>query len=1040
MFVFVRTARAGPGLGGVAMLLGEPCRVVFCVLGPLRVDRPDREVRIGGVRRRGVLLRLLASPDRPVPVDSLAEDVWEDAPPAAVASTLQSHVSALRQAVGPGRLTFADGGYRLAVRPDELDSLMFEADVAAGRAAMSAGDFGAAATALDQGLARWRGRAFADVSGAAWSVLPAAHLEQVRNTVVEEALEAHLALGRHHEVCEMAEAAVAAEPLRERRWAALMLALYRAGRQADALDAYRRLRDALAGQLGLDPSPRLSRLEHGILEQSPDLDWMGRAPGAASQPRRRRPRVPGPGDNLPAPVAGFVGRQAELAELDKLLGRHRLVTIVGTGGAGKTRLAIETAATHLDDYRDGVWFADLAELSDPAEVAGTVAEAIGLPQVADQPAERVLMECVARLRALLVVDNCEHLVGAVAATVEKVLEAGPRMRVIATSRQPLRVPGEKVWQIPPINYPGACDLPDLAGLASFDAVRLFLDRVSGPADVGADELRMIAEITARLDGLPLAIELAAARAAQLDLPELAATLQDRISLSWLGSRTARARQQTLAATIGWSYDLLTPAQQSALQSLAVFSGGFTLEAAAAVTGAVAATITGAGGAAAVTSAAGNVSDTVASLAERSLIEADRNARGGPPGRSPLRYRMLETIRQYCAARAAADDGLAAGLAARDAHSDYFAGLAQQASAALTGWHQGRWMSRLSADHANLTAAITHLLSAPGRASAALRMVIHLDRFWRTGGYQAECLTFLRRGLNTAGSSLSSTLRCEVLDVAWTAAIRNDIEATRSYATEVLTIAQAASDDHHAARALSALAFVGNFTGDTEEGSAAGQTAVDLARTVGDPVLLGECLIALGEVTSDPAGRKAILEEALAVARRAGDRLTTALAHCDLGYTLLAENDLEPAQRHLEQAREILREIGAPSTAPTDNLGWIHLRRGNLDTADAAFAETLRAYELRQQRLPMSFPILGLACSAAARREWARAARLLGFADGQLQDCGAAWPEPERTYRDHLLCDAESQLGTEFESCYDSGRAGDRNELIDLALGQQQAIF
>ena len=911
---------------------------------------------------------------------------------------------------------FADGGYQLDVGPGELDSLAFEADVAAGRAAMSAGDFGAAAAALDRGLSRWRGQAFADVSGAPWSVLPAGHLEQARNTAVEETLEARLAVGRHHEVCGMAEEAVAAEPLRERRWAALMLALYRAGRQADALDAYRRLRDMLAGQLGLDPSPQLSRLEHSILTQSPGLDWTGPPPGAVARTQRALPRTPGVRDNLPPSVASFVGRQTELAELDKLAGQHRLVTIVGAGGAGKTRLAIETAAARLDGFRDGVWFVDLAELFDPGKVAAAVAEAIGLQQIPDQPADQMLLDGVAGLQALLVVDNCEHLVGTVAATVEKVLVAGPAVRVIATSRQPLRVPGERVWQTPPISFPNAPDLRDGVGLASYDAVKLFLDRAPELGEVSSAELRVIAEITARLDGLPLAIELAAARAAQLDLPELASALHDRISLSWLGSRTARARQQTLAATIGWSYDLLTPAQRAALKRLAVFCGGFTLEAAAAVTG-----------------AAGNVTGTVTALAERSLIEADRNTRLGQPGRVPVRYRMLETIRQFCAELAIADDGPSAHSAAQDAHGDYFAGLAQRASAALAGWHQGQWMTRLDADHSNLTAAITHLLAAPGQADRALRMVIHLDRFWRTGGHQADCLTLLRHGLNATGSTMSSAFRCEALNVAWSAAIQNDIEAARSYAAELLQIARAAGDDYHAARALAALAFVGNFAGDTEEGRAAGTAAVELARSVGDPLLLGECLVALGEATRDRPG--VIFEEALAVTRRSGDRLTGAIARCDLGYTLLIEEDLDAARRHLEQARDILREIGAPSSTPTTNLGWVQLRSGNPGAADAAFTETLRALERRQKRLFGSFSVLGLACSAAAQGEWVRAARLLGFADGQLQDCGAVWPEPERTYREQTLSDVQRQLGTDFDSRYDSGRTGDRSELIDLALGQ-----
>jgi predicted ATPase/DNA-binding SARP family transcriptional activator len=998
---------------------GEPSGLVFCVLGPLRVEAPEREVRIGGARRRGVLLRLLGSPGRPVPVDVLADDVWDGDPPAAAASTLQSHVSALRQVVGAGRLGFLDGGYRLAVGPDELDSLMFEADVAAGRAATLAGDFESAAGVLDRALARWRGEAFADVAGAPWSVLPAGHLDEMRKIAVEEALEAHLALGHHHEVCGLAEEAVAAEPLRERRWAALMLALYRAGRQADALAAYRRLRETLADQLGLDPSPRLARLEHEILLQSPALDWTGTVPGSTVDKQTVPLRAPGGQSNLPSPVARFVGRASELAELDKLATQDRLVTIVGTGGAGKTRLAIEAAAARVGEYRDGVWFVDLAELTDPGGVPAAIAAAIGLQPAPGQPVEPLLVERASGMRALLVVDNCEHLLGAVAATVEKMLEAGPGVRVLATSRQPLRVPGERVWQTPPIAFPATPHFQDPAGLASFDAVRLFLDRAPDLADVSPGQLRVIAEITARLDGLPLAIELAAARAGQLGLAQLAVALEDRVSLTWLGSRTGRARQQTLAATIGWSYDLLTPQLQTALKRLAVFSGGFTLEAAGAVTG-----------------AAGNAADMVTALAEQSLIEADRTSRGAGSGRAEARYRMLETIRQYCAGRIA-DEGPAANSAARTAHANYFAHLAQRAAAALSGWHQGRWMTALEADHANLVTAITYLLTTPGRASAAVQMIVHLDRFWRVRGHQAECLTLLRRGLDTTGPNLDTTLRCEALLVGWGAAIRNDIQATRSYATEALQLARTAGDDFHAARALEGLAIAAAYAGDVDPSSAAGTAAVELARSVGDPMLLGECLMTLGGLTGDPLERRAIFQEALAVTRRSGDRLGTYLSHNDFGNTLLIEEDLDAARHHFEQAQTIGRELGVPVHSPLVNLGWIYLRSGDVSAADTAFAQTLRLFELNHDRIFGSAPLLGLACSAAARRDWERAARLLGFADGQLQDCNAVWIDPERTYREQLLADIQHHVGTSFERCYDSGRTGDRSDLIDLALGEQQ---
>jgi predicted ATPase/DNA-binding SARP family transcriptional activator len=988
----------------------EPSGIVFGVLGPLRVEGPQQEIRIGGVRRRGVLLRLLSSPGRLVPTEVLVEDVWDGDPPAAAGSTLQSHVSALRQAIGTDRLIFGDGGYRVQAGPGELDSLMFEADVAVGRAAMAAGRFGSAADALERALGRWRGRAFADVLESGWSVLAAGHLEQVRNTAVEEALEARLALGGHDEVCVLAEEAVAAEPLRERRWAALMLALYRAGRQAEALAIYRRLHGTLAEQLGIDPSPRLSQLHNDILTQSPRLNWVGTADGVARISALPSPAPTAPG-NLPTPVASFIGRARELAELSELVAHDRLVTITGTGGVGKTRLAIEVAASALGEYRDGVWFVDLAELSDPAGVAAAVADAIGLRQVTGQPVAKLLAERVARMHALLVVDNCEHLVDAAATTVEQILEAGAGMRVVATSRQPLRVPGERVWQTPPISFPDILDLRDPAGLLSFDAIQLFINRASPLATAGAvssADVRVIAHITAQLEGIPLAIELAAARAAHVGLRQLTSALHDRITLSWLGSRTAHIRQQTLAATIGWSYDLLTAELQSALKALAVFSGGFTLEAAAAVAGGI-----------------GNVAETVASLVERCLIEAGRSGR----------YRMLETVRQYCAARAADEAGTEAVTTAKAAHSRYFVSLARQASAALTGWHQGRWLTRLEADHANLITAVSHLLTPPVQADQALQMIVDLDRFWRYRGHESECADLLQRGLAAADRHVPAAVRCGALNLAGNIAGRHDLQAGRMYLAESLQVAQAARDDYHTTEALRGLAYGLTAVGDIEGGSAAGKSAVELARSVGDPVLLGDCLLAYGFFVSDPAERTAVYQEALAVTRRSGDRINTAWSHSDLGNWALVEDNLEAARQQFEQARAIFLEVGNPNPQQMVNLGWVYLRSGDPAAADAAFIDALNRFERLHLRHDASYAILALACSAAAQSDWERAARLLGFADAEHQDSGASWYDPERTYRREALAEIQHQLGPNFDRHYDSGRASERSNLIELALNQ-----
>jgi tetratricopeptide (TPR) repeat protein len=398
--------------------------------------------------------------------------------------------------------------------------------------------------------------------------------------------------------------------------------------------------------------------------------------------------------------------------------------------------------------------------------------------------------------------------------------------------------------------------------------------------------------------------------------------------------------------------------------------------------------------------------------------------------------MLETIRKYCAGRIADDNWPDGEQADRDAHSRFFAGLAHRASAALTGWHQGEWLTTLEADHANLVAAINHFLGRPSEADEALRMIVHLDRFWHNRGHLAECATLLRRGLDAVDQDVAPAVRCGALNLAGQATVGYNVQAAHAFFTASLDIARSARDYFDAARALWGLSFVGYYTGDVEGGSASGKAAVDLARAMGDPVLLGECLAAYGLVCN-PMERKAIYQEALAVTRLSGDRVNTGWSHNNLGDSFLREDDLEAARQHLEQARVIHREVGAPTLLPVVNLGWVHLRQGDLDAADGAFTEALRGLESLRLRRDASVVILGLACTAAAQCDWERAARLLGFADGELQNCGASWSDPERTYREESLINVERQLKAEFDRHYDSGRVGDRSGLIEYALSHRQ---
>jgi predicted ATPase/DNA-binding SARP family transcriptional activator len=708
--------------------------LTVALLGPVRIGLAGQEMAPVSQQLMRVLSGMLGlAAGRAVSVPVLIDGLWGEDPTPEREKNLHSRISALRRLLeeaepgrGGSRVVRSGDGYLLRLDPGCLDIHEFTALAERARGTARAGDMGGASGLFREALALWRGPALEDA--APWCPRlagEAARLEEARAAVIEEQVECDLALGRPGEA--VTEIALLAEafPLRERLAGQLMVALWRCGRRGDALTVYDRTRRVLTTELGLDPGPELRRLHAQLLADDPSLA----APGAGTV---AFPQAGPARGTMPAPVASFVGRQAELTELGKLVGRHRLVTITGPGGAGKTRLAIEVTAPLADDYRDGAWFADLAEVTGADGVPGAIAAALGMQLAPGEPAGRQVLDRLAGMQAILVADNCEHLVDAAAEVTELILENSPGVRVIATSRQPLAVPGEIVWETPPIAFPRAGQRYTPDELASFDAVKLFTERVPGLRDdVTGAELQAIAVITATLDGLPLAIELAAARAARLGPEQLAGMLKDRVGLSLLRSRTGHRRQQTLDATIGWSYDLLTPGLRSALRRLSVFAGGFTLEAAAAVTGAE------------------DVVTTVDALAERSLIGVDRDPAGSVAKGAAPRYRMLETIRQYCATRIAAEDGPDGDPALHDSHSRYFADLARRAHGPLAGREQGRWLTALEADHANLAAALNHLLGQPGRAGEALRVTVDLERFWHNRGHLGECVEFLRRGLDAA---------------------------------------------------------------------------------------------------------------------------------------------------------------------------------------------------------------------------------------------------------------------------------------------------
>jgi predicted ATPase/DNA-binding SARP family transcriptional activator len=699
--------------------LSVPCgkaEMEFGILGPLEVRNGSVPVRVPGAKERALLADLVVNAGRVVSADRLVDDLWGSERLGNPANTLQGRVSALRRALGTGSalVVTRPPGYALEVGPEGVDAARFERLVAEAESAAGT-DPSRAVRLLEEALGLWRGPALAEFADQPWAQAEAVRLEELRLAATETLAELRLAAGGHAGLVGELEALVAAHPTRERPRGQLMLALYRSGRQADALGVYSDTRAVLAEELGIDPSPELQRLHQAILVQDPALEL---AKGDWRQARH----------NLPERLTSLVGRDQELREVAKLLELHRLVTVVGPGGAGKTTVAVEVARQQVDRHPDGVWLVELATLRDPAPLAEVVAATLGLDDEAagpggPPPAER-LAEFVGDKGLLLVLDNCEHLVGACAELAQRLLRAGPGVRVLATSREVLGVAGEAVWPVPPLAVPDDQAAPeDLAGpdadgaapeaLAGYDAVRLFVERAAA-ADPGftldAASAPAVAELCRRLDGLPLAIELAAARVRVLPVAEIAARLEDRFRLLTGGGRTADARQRTLRATVDWSWELLEEPDRRLLRRLSVFSGGWTVAAAE--------TVCGGDGL-----DPAEVLDGLFRLVDRSLI-----VRGTTPavaaGGEPARFRMLETLRAYGAERLA-EAGEAESVAAR--HTAWCLELAERAAVHRSS---RRWLRLVDADYDNLRAALDRVVAA-GDPDTALRLAAALGWYWFT---------------------------------------------------------------------------------------------------------------------------------------------------------------------------------------------------------------------------------------------------------------------------------------------------------------------
>ncbi|MEU6543756.1 BTAD domain-containing putative transcriptional regulator [Streptomyces sp. NPDC046859] len=685
----------------------DPVR--YRILGTTQALRPDgRAVPLGGARLRALLTVLALRAGRAVPVGLLVDEVWGAEPPADATGALQALVGRLRRALGADAVGSEDGGYRLSAAPDDVDLHRFERLTGEGLRALADDDPAKAAGVLDDALALWRGPALADLPD---RTAEAARVQTRHLDALRARHTAALALGRAEQALPELTALCDAHPLDEPLQALRLRALRDTGRPAEALAAYDDVRRLLSTRLGSDPGPELRALHGELLRPEPDA-----RPAAARAGDGPRP----PAGNLRARLTSFVGREPDIAAIRGDLATARLVTLLGPGGAGKTRLSQEAAESVRDAAPDGVWLAELAPVDDPRAVPEAVLTALGARETVlygagaeamragterhDDPVDRLSEYCAPR-RMLLILDNCEHVVDAAARLVERLLERCPGLTVLATSREPLGVPGELLRPVEPLPEPFALRLLADRGASAQPGFRVEADEETAAA---------CAEICRRLDGLPLAIELAAARLRMLTPRQIADRLDDRFRLLTSGSRTLLPRQQTLRAVVDWSWELLDHEEREVLGRLAVFAGGCDLAAAEAVCGPVAL-------------------EALGSLVDKSLVVASATDDGR------MRYRLLETVAEYAAERL---DETGRRAEAERAHLTYYRELARTTEASLRGHGQLAAIGRLERESENIRAALHHAVAARDEEEA-LCLVLSMSWYWQMRDLRIVARTWSR---------------------------------------------------------------------------------------------------------------------------------------------------------------------------------------------------------------------------------------------------------------------------------------------------------
>jgi predicted ATPase/DNA-binding SARP family transcriptional activator len=920
------------------------------VLGPLRARRDDRPLPVPSGKPAEVLVRLALDAGRSVSAERLIEDLWGDAAAATGRNTLQSKVSQLRRALGdPALISGAGGGYTLELDPGRVDALRVAGLAAAAAAARRSGDPGSALEAATEALGLFRGAILPDAGDGDWARPHRTRLEEVRLGLLEERSAAHVDLGAGPDAIAELEWLVGEHPLREGLWSSLITALYRAGRQADALAACRRVRRVLADELGIEPGVALRDLERRILQQDTALD------SALDSAATVSPSLTV--GNLPALAMPLVGRTGDLATVGRLIDANRLVTISGPAGVGKTRAAVEAVRSLRP--AGGVWLVRLEAADATTSIAQLVIEALQL--TGD---ERTLSDRLASTATVLVLDNCEHVVEGVADLVTRLLDSAPPLRVVATSQAPLGLDGEAVYALEP--------------LPLADSMALFTDRAARTrrrVAIDDDTAASVEAVCRSLDGLPLAIELAAARVKSLSVQEIARRLDDRFTLLQDPASRRPERRRALAAAIAWSYDLLFPDDQRGLWALSCFTSGAPLAAAESVL-----TALGVPHSAAV--------DVIGRLADRSMLSVETDDQGG------TRYRLLDSIRAFAADRLA-DAGLAGDALA--AHAVWFAQAGEGCAATIRTHAQPGCLALVRAERANIDAA----LSWAGRHDPplALRLANGFGWTWVVLGDGVTGAARVRAALEAARDQAAPPDRATGLLLAgWLEASAGNLEQAQDDLDAALGIAERLGDDRLRADAHRHLAFLRIQQGRPVEvrERAAASLAVYRRLGLGWETAAGLLLGAFGAIMlGDTAAATREATEAVELLKPIGDAWGMVHAEAMLGAVANAEHRFGDAAPALTRAAALSETLGFAGQAALHltTLGRVQQRAGNPRQARGTLAGAIAAAtaggDLRiaaTARIHLARTLRGAGDQAAARAlleendRWYRAS---GGGDGAL---------------------------------------------------------